>query len=64
MEKQGRINLRGRMLEMAPGEQLEVRDFSYVTVRSYCSDLSWAYDRRYRSHRNREAHSVTVTRES
>lgn len=64
MEKQGRINLRGRMLEMAPGEQLEVRDFSYTTVRSYCSDLSWAYGRKFRSHRNREAHSVTVTRES
>lgn len=64
MEKQGRINLRGRMLDMVPGEQLEVRDFSYTTIRSYCSDLGWAYDRKYSSRRNREAKSVTITRVS
>jgi len=64
MEKQERMNLRGRMLEMAPGEQLEVTDFSYVTIRSYCSDLGWAYDRKYSSRRNREAKSVTITRVS
>ena len=64
MNKDNRINLRGRMLEMAPGEQLEVGDFSYTTIRSYCSDLGWAYDRKYSSRRNREARTVTATRES
>lgn len=64
MEKQVRMNLRGRMLEMAPGEQLEVGDFSYTTIRSYCSDLGWAYDRKFTSRRNREARTVTITRVS
>ena len=64
MNKDNRMNLRGRMLDMVPGEQLEVRDFSYTTVRSYCSDLGWAYDRKYRSKRNRMERTITVTRVS
>lgn len=62
MEHNERINLRGRICMMHVGESIEVRDFPYTTVRSYCSDLGWQYGRKYSSRRNREAGTYTITR--
>lgn len=47
---------------MHVGESIEVKDFPYTTVRSYCSDLGWQYGRKYSSRRNREAGTYTITR--
>lgn len=64
MEQKERINLRGSMLALEPGNSLEVSiaDFAYTTVRSYVVELGWQFERRYTCHRNREARTYTVTR--
>lgn len=64
MEQKERINLRGSMLALEPGNSLEVSiaDFAYTTVRSYVVELGWQFERRYTCRRNREARTYTVTR--
>ena len=59
-------SLRARIIDMAPGEQITipVSAYGYTTVRSYASDLGFAYGRIYSSSRNREARTYTITRKS
>lgn len=49
---------------MAPGESMviPVDDYGYTTVRSYATDLGFAYERKYRTHRNRAERTYTITR--
>lgn len=34
----------------------------YTTIRSYASDLSFLYFRRYKTHKNRDTRCVEITR--
>lgn len=36
----------------------------YSTIRSYASDLSFAYERKYTTRRNRDTRTYTITRVS
>lgn len=49
---------------MKEGEQLTipVTEYGYTTIRSYASDLGFAYDRRYSTTRNREERTYTIIR--
>lgn len=64
MEQKIRINLRGSICEMEVGDELHVsaEDFAYTTIRSTCSEMGWQLRRRYKSHRNTEDYSYTITR--
>lgn len=59
-------SLRSRMSGMAVGETLVVPlgTYSWTTVRSYASDLGWVLERKYSVHRDRDARTYNVTRES
>lgn len=52
------------MISMEVGESLvvPVTKVGYTTVRSYSSDLGFAFDRRYSTHRDRETRTYTITR--
>lgn len=59
-----KMSLRARIIEMKEGEQLTipVTEYGYTTIRSYASDLGFAYDRRYSTTRNREDRTYTIIR--
>lgn len=49
---------------MQVGEQLTipVTDYGYTTIRSYASDLGFAYNRKYSTKRNRQDRTYTIVR--
>ena len=49
---------------MEKGESItiSVTEVGYTTIRSYASDLGFAYKRKYSTHRNREERTYTITR--
>ena len=57
-------SLRQRILEMEIGDEMviPVTEVGYTTIRSYSSDLGFAYQRKYSTHRNREERTYTITR--
>ena len=58
------MSLRARIIKMQVGEQLTipVTDYGYTTIRSYASDLGFAYDRKYSAKRNRQDRTYTIIR--
>ena len=57
-------SLRQRIINMKEGESLTipVSEAGYTTIRSYASDLGFAYKRKYSTQRNRDARTYTITR--
>lgn len=57
-------SFRSRVINMEKGESITipVTEIGYTTVRSYASDLGFAFNRRYTAHRNRAERTYTITR--
>lgn len=57
-------SFRSRVINMQRGESITipVTEIGYTTVRSYASDLGFAFNRRYTAHRNRAERTYTITR--
>lgn len=57
-------SFRSRVINMQRGESITipVTEIGYTTVRSYASDLGFAFNRRYSAHRNRAERTYTITR--
>lgn len=57
-------SLRSQVLGMAINETITIPldAYGYTTIRSYASDLGFAYDRQYSTRRNREERTYTITR--
>jgi hypothetical protein len=55
---------RAQIVAMEIGDTLAfpLGERGYQTIRSYASDLSFLYFRRYKTHRDREARQVVITR--
>ena len=58
------MSLRAQIANMKVGEQLTipVTDYGYTTIRSYASDLGFAYQRKYSTKRNRQERTYTIVR--
>lgn len=58
------MSLRAQIVKMQVGEQLTipVTDYGYTTIRSYASDLGFAYKRKYSTRRNRQERTYTIVR--
>lgn len=58
------MSLRAQIMNMRVGEQLTipVTDYGYTTIRSYASDLGFAYQRKYSTKRNRQERTYTIVR--
>lgn len=58
------MSLRAQIVKMQVGEQLTipVSDYGYTTIRSYASDLGFAYNRKYSTKRNRQERTYTIVR--
>lgn len=58
------MSFRKRVIDMAVGESITipVDEVGYTTIRGYASDLGFAYNRKYTTHRNREERTHTITR--
>jgi TusA-related sulfurtransferase len=58
------MSLRAQIVKMQVGEQLTipVTDYGYTTIRSYASDLGFAYKRKYSTKRNRQERTYTIVR--
>lgn len=58
------ISFRQRIINMEAGESITipVDVVGYTTIRGYASDLGFAYQRTYRTHRNRAERTYTITR--
>ena len=58
------MSLRAQIVKMQVGEQLTipVTDYGYTTIRSYASDLGFAYNRKYSTKRNRQDRTYTIVR--
>ena len=58
------MSLRAQIVEMRVGEQLTipVAEYGYTTIRSYASDLGFAYNRKYSTKRNRQERTYTIVR--
>lgn len=58
------MSLRAQIVKLQVGEQLTipVTDYGYTTIRSYASDLGFAYDRKYSTKRNRLERTYTIVR--
>ena len=58
------MSLRAQIVKMQVGEQLTipVSDYGFTTIRSYASELGFAYDRKYSTKRNRQERTYTITR--
>lgn len=59
-------SFRQRILDLEIGGQIviPVDKVGYTTIRSYASDLGFAYERRYSTHRDRATRTYTITREA
>ena len=57
-------SFRSRVINMQRGESITipVTEIGYTTVRSYASDIGFAFNRRYTAHRNRAERTYTITR--
>lgn len=57
-------SFRARVINMEKGESITVpiSEVGYTTVRSYASDLGFAFNRRYSVHRSRAERTYTITR--
>lgn len=60
------MSLRAQIVKMQVGEQLTipVSDYGFTTIRSYASELGFAYDRKYSTKRNRQERTYTITRKA
>ena len=59
-------SFRQRILNLEIGGQIiiPVDEVGYTTIRSYASDLGFAYQRRYSTHRDRATRTYTIIREA
>lgn len=59
-------SFRQRILDLEIGGRIiiPVDEVGYTTIRSYASDLGFAYKRRYSTHRDRATRTYTITREA
>ena len=57
-------SFRQRIINLLEGESItiSVDEVGYTTIRGYASDLGFAYNRRYSTHRNRADRTYTITR--
>lgn len=57
-------SFRQRIIDLSVGEKLtiSVDEVGYTTIRSYASDLGFAFKRTYSTHRNKEERTYTITR--
>ena len=57
-------SFRRRIIEMEIGDSfsIPVTEIGYTTIRGYASDLGFAYNRKYSTHRNREDRTYTIKR--
>ena len=57
-------SLSASILDLAVNEELTIPItlYGYTTIRSYASDLGFATERKFRTKRNREDRTYTVTR--
>ncbi len=57
-------SFRRRIIDMEAGESITipVAEVGYTTIRGYASDLGFAYQRKYSTHRNRAERTYTITR--
>ena len=57
-------SFRQRILNMEMGESITIpiEEIGYTTIRTYASDLGFAYLRKYTTHRNRMERTYTITR--
>ena len=57
-------SLRAQVLDLAVNEELTipVTLYGYTTIRTYASDLGFAANRKYKTSRNKEARTYTITR--
>lgn len=58
------MSLRAQIVSMGVGEQLTIpiAEYGYTTIRSYASDLGFAYNRKYSTKRNRQERTYTIVR--
>lgn len=59
-----RKSFRQQIIDMEKGDQItiSVDVIGYTTIRSYASDLGFAYNRKYSATRNRANRTYTITR--
>lgn len=59
-----KTSFRQRVINLDRGESItiSVDEVGYTTIRGYASDLGFAYNRRYSTHRNRAERTYTITR--
>lgn len=59
-----RKSFRQQIIDMEKGEQItiSVDVIGYTTIRSYASDLGFAFNRKYSATRNRANRTYTITR--
>ena len=57
-------SFRQRIINMEMGESItiSVEEVGYTTIRGYASDLGFAFNRKYSTHRNRVERTYTITR--
>ena len=57
-------SLRAQVLDLAVNEELTipVTLYGYTTIRSYASELGFAANRKYKTSRDKEARTYTITR--
>lgn len=57
-------SFRQRIIDLEKGEQItiSVDAIGYTTIRSYASDLGFAFNRKYSTSRNRASRTYTITR--
>ena len=57
-------SFRKKIIDMQRGESItiSVEQIGYTTIRGYASDLGFAFQRKYSTHRNREDRTYTITR--
>ena len=58
------MSLRAQIVKMEVNEQLTipVAEYGFTTIRSYASELGFAYNRKYSTKRNRVERTYTITR--
>lgn len=59
-----RKSFRQQIVDMEKGDQItiSVDVIGYTTIRTYASDLGFAYNRKYSTTRNRTNRTYTITR--
>lgn len=57
-------SLRAQVLDLEVNEELTipVTLYGYTTIRSYASELGFAANRKYKTSRNKETRTYTITR--